>query len=195
MLVPTSEICKHCRWQHWQERVKQISSANWAKWECIRMQNMQIWTCQYYAYEKWLYIRFCFSYCIYCIFWFAYSAYGNAICPYSAYYILSWLSCHPFFKLDKNNMQNRKRPTPTQSTCLYYDHDTEASKWVCRISRICRICRIYMRILQSISSTSLAVRVRCFGIIRFHCLDGSWNSTIIQIWCTYLCRYTTTSIY
>ncbi len=24
-----------------------------------------------------------------------------------------------------------KRPTPTQSTCLYYDHDNEASKCVC----------------------------------------------------------------
>ena len=26
--------------------------------------------------------------------------------------------------------QGAKRPTPTQSTCLYYDHDNEASKCV-----------------------------------------------------------------
>jgi hypothetical protein len=31
----------------------------------------------------------------------------------------------------QNNMQGAKRPTPTQSTCLYYDHDNEASKCVC----------------------------------------------------------------
>ena len=27
--------------------------------------------------------------------------------------------------------QGAKRPTPTQSTCLYYCHDNEANKWCC----------------------------------------------------------------
>jgi hypothetical protein len=27
-----------------------------------------------------------------------------------------------------SQLQGAKRPTPTQSTCLYYDHDNEASK-------------------------------------------------------------------
>ena len=30
--------------------------------------------------------------------------------------------------LARARTQGAKRPTPTQSTCLYYDHDNEASK-------------------------------------------------------------------
>jgi hypothetical protein len=32
--------------------------------------------------------------------------------------------------LARARTQGAKRPTPTQSTCLYYDHDNEASKCV-----------------------------------------------------------------
>ena len=32
--------------------------------------------------------------------------------------------------------QGAKRPTPTQSTCLYYDHDNEASKCVSRFMEL-----------------------------------------------------------
>ena len=35
--------------------------------------------------------------------------------------------------LARARTQGAKRPTPTQSTCLYYDHDNEASKCVCMI--------------------------------------------------------------
>ncbi len=39
--------------------------------------------------------------------------------------------------------QGAKRPTPTQSTCLYYDHDNEASKCVWSPGRARRYIYIY----------------------------------------------------
>jgi hypothetical protein len=35
--------------------------------------------------------------------------------------------------------QGAKRPTPTQSTCLYYDHDNEASKCGDRAQKMSRL--------------------------------------------------------
>jgi hypothetical protein len=40
-----------------------------------------------------------------------------------------------FFVMEPlKRIEGAKRPTPTQSTCLYYDHDNEASKCVCGLN-------------------------------------------------------------
>ncbi len=51
-------------------------------------------------------------------------------------------------------MQGAKRPTPTQSTCLYYDHDNETSKCVVQSAELARLldacCMFGERVIQGV---------------------------------------------
>ncbi len=53
--------------------------------------------------------------------------------------------------LARARTQGAKRPTPTQSTCLYYDHDSEASKCVMNKENLARLPQKSRSFLASIA--------------------------------------------
>ncbi len=93
------------------------------------------------------------------------------------------------FVVCMHSPQGAKRPTPTQSTCLYYDHDNEVSKCVCTpnfadglsLSVTVFIIRVtHWQADMASSANQVTIIANCFYFLILYTLRHDYSNYVAQ---------------